>query len=84
VPIEELQQHWLTRIGGVEQVATDAAGLEGFVVQSSSLHPGRRPFPPGKLGADLVQGVGVEEVGALGAQCAHQGVDVGVGPPWDE
>jgi hypothetical protein len=85
--VEELEQHRLARDGVVKQLAADAALLERFVVQPPALHPILRADPfalSGEPGADLVQAGGVEQVSALGAQGAHEGVDVGISQTRDE
>src|SRR5215213_874375 len=84
VGVEELQQHWLTGGDTVEKITANTGLLERLVVEPPALHPGVRSDPLAlreEAPANLSQTRGVEKVGALGADRAHQRVDMGVGQP---
>ena len=87
VAVEELQEHWLAGSDTIEEIAANASLLERLVVEPPALHPAIRPDPLAlreKAPANVIQARGVEKVGALGADRAHQRVDVGVGEPGNE
>ena len=82
VPVEELQEHWLAGGDTIEEIAANAGLLKRLVVKPPALHPAIRSDPLAlreEAPPDVIQARGVEKVGALGADRAHQRVDVGVG-----
>ena len=82
VAIEEFEQHGSIAGRFGEEIATNPGLRERFVVETPALNPaiGVHSFAfPRDAGSDVIETSGGEEIGALSADRAHQGVNVGIG-----